>query len=337
MKKIFVSLLTVATLVGCSDNNENLIIDDNQPVPIELGANTNSGTVMMSRAVINKDTPIEGIGIAGWEAKQGKVDYTAKTTWHTHITTTASPTGANVEWEFDQATYSSEPTDYTYMKAWYPCGPYESGGKPTLADDNKVHFDFTHQNTKYQKGEMDVLMADVVYGNKTDKGKTKTLNFQHMTAQLVFNVIKGEGLDAGTTIDKIVVKGISNDAPDENDVFYPSGFDLTKEFTDSGAILYEGVTEFEVPGITPKTQPITDKLTPAGRPIMIRPFESSTFLVDVVTNKTTYENSVVTLTGVSKMEAGTAYTIKLTFGQAGLTLNATVADWKTGSGEASFE
>ena len=70
---------------------------------------------------------------------------------------------------------------------------------------------------------------------------------------------------------------------------------------------------------------------------MIRPFESSTFLVDVVTNKTTYENSVVTLTGVSKMEAGTAYTIKLTFGQAGLTLNATVADWKTGSGEASFE
>lgn len=339
MKKIFISLLATAALVGCSDKDENLVIDDNQPVPIELGANTNSGTVMMSRAVIKEDDNITGIGIAGWVAKQGQVKYGDPTSWHTHISTQASPTGADVKWEFEQATYSSEPTDYTYMKAWYPCGPYEDGGRPSLANDNKVHFDFTNHDEKYKKGEIDVLMAPVVYGTKTDKGVKKKLEFQHMTAQLTFLVAKGEGLDAGTTIDKIVVKGISDDAPDENDVFYPSGFDLTKEFSDPGAILYEGVTEFEVPGITAGSQQITDiNGSQAGNAIMIRPFESKTFIVDVKTNKTTYTNSVVTLTDTDKMVAGTAYAIKLTFGQAGLTLNASVANWKTtGSGEASFE
>ena len=75
---------------------------------------------------------------------------------------------------------------------------------------------------------------------------------------------------------------------------------------------------------------------PVGDAVMIKPIASKTFTVDITTNNASYANKTVTVT-TDQVLAGYAYEITLTFGQAGVELTATVADWKTASGSAEIQ
>lgn len=307
MKKNFISLLAIAVLAGCSGNEENAAIDDGRLVPIELNAGVNA----LSRAVIASGSEITNIGIAGWEAEEGKVNYAQTYTWHTHLTTTASTTAHNVTWK-DQQYYNADENMYTYMKAWYPCGDF----KTSLIVDNKVKFS--------NDGTVDVMMADVVYGSKTDKA-SGSLQFKHMTSQIKFNVKKGTGLAEGVQIKKIIIKKAQ----------LPTGFDISKAYSDADAISYADKADLQIPSIN-SNQVIGDEAQ-AGDPVMIRPTGGNTFTIDVETSETTYENCAVTLSGDAVMSAGYVYTITLTFGHAGLELTATVEDWKPATGSAELQ
>lgn len=307
MKKNFISLLAIAVLAGCSGNEENAAIDDGRLVPIELNAGVNA----LSRAVIASGSEITNIGIAGWEAEEGKVNYAQTYTWHTHLTTTASTTAHNVTWK-EQQYYNADENMYTYMKAWYPCGDFNT----SPIKDNKVTFS--------NDGTVDVMMANIVYGSKIHKA-SGSLQFQHMTSQIKFNVKKGTGLTEGTKIEGIVIK----------DAQYPIGFDISRDYSEPNAITYSGTADLPVPHIN-SNQVIGDEAQ-AGDPVMIRPTGGNTFTIDVETSETTYENCAVTLTGGVKMEKGYVYTITLTFGHAGLELTATVDEWIPATGSAELQ
>lgn len=305
MKKIFISLLATAALVGCSDKDENLVIDDNRPVPIELGAGVN----ILSRAVIDNGSKIENIGIAGWEASENKNDFTDAPTWHTHliIESANSTTAQAVTW-VEQQYYSYEANTYTHMKAWYPCGEKLENNKVTIEND----------------GTVDVLMADIIKGSKSNK-VSPPLQFKHMTSQIKFKVQAGKGLDEGTKIQKIVIKNAQ----------LPKGFDISKAFSDADAITYSDESDLVIPNVT--EQEITSTVTDAGSPVMIRPTNATSFLVDVTTTGTTYKNCEVTLDNSATLKAGFACTVTLTFTQAELQLTATVDQWETGTGGATME
>lgn len=307
MKKIFISLLATAALAGCSGNEENLAIDDGRPVPIELNAGVNT----LSRAVISSGSEISNIGIAGWEAKENAADYTAEYTWHTHLSTTASTTAHNVTWDTQQY-YNASEDIYTYMKAWHPCGDFKTS--PIV--NNKVTFT--------NNGTVDVMMANVVKGNKAHK-VDGPLVFKHKTSQIKFNVKKGTGLTEGTKIQKIVIKNAQ----------LPTGFDISKDYTNPDAITYAEAADLQIPNLN-SNQVIGDEAS-AGDPVMIRPTGTNDFLIDVTTSGATYTDCKVTLTGGAQMSEGYAYTITLTFGQAGLELTAIVDEWKSATGGAELQ
>ncbi len=315
MKKIYVSITAMAVLCGCSDKDENIISDDSLK-PIELNAAVSLSTESNLTAANN----LTDVGIAGWEAEKSEdaVDYTQDPAWHAHIQFVPSTDPYNVTFMYDQQPYYNPDSKiYTHMKAWYPCGEYTS--TPNKISDHKVTF--TNNGTR------DVMMAPIVIGSKTEKC-TDPLAFKHVTSQVIFNVKSGEGLAVGTTIRNITIKGAQ----------YPKGFDLSKSFTDGDAITYSTAEDLKVPNIH-ENQEISSTPVQAGDPLMIRPFPSKTFTVDIVTNKATYENQTVTLdTGTSnRMEAGYIYNITLTFGQAGLELKATVEAWKQATGGAEIQ
>lgn len=306
MKRTFTLLLGLSVLAGCSKeetrNNENGIL-----VPIELGAGVN----VMSRAVITAGSDVTDAGIAGWEVeKDGTADYSAAATWNTNISTKANSTTAQaVTWR-EQKYYSPADGTTTYMKAWYPGGSFDASTKTV-----------TFTNTD---GSVDVLLAPVVSGSKINK-VASPLAFEHMTSQIKFLVKKGSGLKEGTTIESITIK----------DAQLPMGFDLTKAIDAEGAVTYAEAQDLTV-SCNDKEITNTNAGDPVGDAVMIKPIAAKTFKIDIVTNNATYSDKTVTVT-TDAVQAGYAYDITLTFGQAGVELTATVAEWKTASGSAEIQ
>ena len=99
---------------------------------------------------------------------------------------------------------------------------------------------------------------------------------------------------------------------------------------------YSTAADLTVPGITADAVTIAETEAPAGNPVMIKPISGNTFSIDVETNNATYTGKAVTVTGTN-VEAGTAYDVTLTFGQGGITLKATVTDWKKETGSAEIK
>lgn len=299
--------LGLSVLAGCSKeyagNNDNEAL-----VPIELGAGVN----VISRAVISSGSEVKA-GIAGWEAASAPT-YADAPSWGGSgdlevITTTANETAQSVSWTAQR--YYAPDGKTTYMKAWSPAGTFSTGNTVSFANTD---------------GSVDVLLAPVVSGSKTSKVSTP-LAFRHMTSQIKFSVKKGEGLAEGTKIESITIK----------DAQLPTGFDLKKGIDEDGAVTYAAAADLTVPNIDgSKEISNTTAGDPVGDAVMIKPIASKTFTVDITTNNASYTNKTVTVT-TDQVLAGYAYEITLTFGQAGIELTATVADWKTASGSAEIQ
>ncbi len=299
--------LGLSVLAGCSKeyagNNDNGAL-----VPIELGAGVN----VISRAVISSGSEVKA-GIAGWEAASAPT-YAETPSWGGNndsevITTKANETAQSVSWTSQR--YYAPDGKTTYMKAWSPAGTFSTG--------NTVSFTNTD-------GSVDVLLAPVVSGSKTGK-VSDPLAFRHMTSQIKFSVKKGEGLTEGTKITSITIKNAQ----------LPTGFDLKKGIDDDGAVTYAAAADLTVPKID-GSQEISNAAAgdPVGDAVMVKPIASKTFTVDITTNNASYANKTVTVS-TDQVLAGYAYEITLTFGQAGIELTATVADWKTASGSAEIQ
>lgn len=308
--RILLSFLAAGVLLSGCSKNESGDPSDGGRVPIRLG----SGVATVSKAPVTgpviSGTRFEA-GIAGWENTATET-YAAAPLWNTTIQTTANATeGQAVTWTAQQY-YNADEGTATYMKAWYPAG--------TLSGTT-----VTFSNTD---GDVDALLAPVVSGTKLTKDDPdKVLAFAHRTAQINFKVQKGAGLADNTTLRSIKIK----------DAQLPTGFDLTKEITATDAVIYGEAADLPVPL---KTNDLVIGTTAEGddasNPVMIKPISGNTFSIDVETNNATYTGQTVTVTGTN-VEAGTAYDVTLTVGQSGISLKATVTDWKKETGSANIK
>ena len=310
--QILLSLLTAGVLLaGCSksenEGGEGPVHGDGQPVAIRLSSGIGDASKAGTKAPVTADASAT-VQIEGWESSSGAADYTAATSdWQSTAAVTVSGTAAAITLSPVQY-YNADENIKTYIKGWYP---------QVASADGEVTFTSTD-------GTVDVLYATEVSGDKNTE-VDQPLVFKHKSAQLVFKVKKGEGLAAGTKIKSIKVKNTA----------IPTSLTLS-----TNTVNYTDKSELEVPNVT--VAEIGETAAVAGDPLMVKPVDDNTTVTlyiettadDGSTVAATYDDVALT-TSDGKLTEGSAYTVTLTFKQAGISLEANITPWTEATGEGT--
>lgn len=306
MKQLLFSLLALTALAGCSKSETTPDIDNNAPVAIQLKSGIG---VTATRATVTDGAIGSGDNVSAqiefWESDQADATYTAASTWQSAATVTDA-TNATAITLNPLVYYNADNTVKSFVKGWYPKIASSNG---TVTIPNTV-------------GTVDVLLSNAVSGSKSS-AISDALVFDHQTAQLVFKVVAGAGLLAGTKISEIKVKGAE----------VPTGITLGSP----DVVNYTALSPLTVPGLTASEIP-TGTAAVAGKPVMIKPVADNTTLkLDIKTVKSdgtdaaTYTDVTFT-TDESKLDQGKAYTITLTFKQNGIEPTAKITPWVAAAG-----
>lgn len=309
MKTLHLSLLLLlcgAGVCSCSkDSAEGSLGASNDGDLVEIRLNSKGLTAFGTKAGGSYTGRI-----VGWEGATAPSSYafTSKK-WET-TATMAEPGNGNATISLGTLQYyNADAGINTYMKGCIPEG--------TLNNMTGV---VTFTNTD---GSTDILYsATAASGNKTTSTSTPpTLTFDHVCAQLKFTVQAGTGLASGTKVTEIKVNGVT----------LPTSLDIA-----TGTVSGSNSSNVSVPQAT--DQEIPASATSFGNPLMVVPTADLTGIsLTVTTNNATYSN--VTIQGITdnKFVAGNSYTIALTFGQAGLSLNGAISAWTGQTGNVSLE
>lgn len=291
MKKVFLSMLALAALSACSNDDNNV---NDGPVPIRLGSGIDMEVVSKAPIDPAKNTQFTA-SIVGWEAEQEPTSFTGESKeWQTTITTTASVDAKDVPTWGTTQFYNQDEDINTYMIAWHPEG--------TLTGTN---VSFENDGTK------DAMVAEVVSGNK-ETTTDPVLDFKHLSAQIVFKV-KTENED-------VVVSDLQSITI--NNVNVVTGINLADySATSTQKNVSVSISENLVINST--------EAVVAGDGVMITP-DRKNITITVVADNVTYENQAVTLSSAN-IEAGKSYIITLTFKRQGITVDAKVQAWQPGN------
>ena len=306
--QVFLSLLAAGVLLaGCSksenEGGEGPVHGDGQLVSIRLSSGIGDAAKAGSKAPVTAEAPAT-VQIEGWENTEAEA-YAGASTWQSTAAVTVSETAAAITLSPVQY-YNADENIKTYIKGWYP---------QVASADGEVTFTNTD-------GTVDVLYATEVSGDKNTE-VDQPLVFNHKSAQLVFKVVKGEGLAAGTKIKTIKVKNTA----------IPTSLTLS-----SNTVNYTDMAELEVPNVT--VAEIGETAAVAGDPLMVKPVDDNTTVTlyiettadDGSTVAATYDDVALT-TSDGKLTEGSAYTVTLTFKQAGISLEANITPWTEATGE----
>lgn len=302
MKSCFFSAVAIALLASCSGSEVDEVIDNGQPVAINLSAGVQTATAV-SRAPITSGSKFTAT-VLGWEtADATPPTYTSEAKWNsTAEEITASSTAADITLTPPQ--YYQSNGFKTYMKAISPVGTATTST-----------YTFTAPLTD---GSVDVLVADAVSGDKVTS--VGALAFKHALTQFNFEVKKGEGLGDDVTVTSIQLNGVQ----------LPTGVDLSNNSLKLGAAT-------NISALTGGTTVIGASAAPAGgNPVMVAPIAAANLTLDIVTSAGTFDGVKVTTTGGDFM-AGTSYTITLTFQKKKIDTTASVAEWVVGTGSGTVE
>lgn len=297
-KTLFLLMLAVSILAACSKsyNEENKgPIPSGKPVAIRLSSDIRVATGAGTKAAVTSGAAT--VQIEGWESSS-TADYSQASTWQSTASVEVSGTAKNITLSPVQY-YNADKNTKTYIKGWYPA----------VASANGT---VTFSNTD---GTVDVLYAEEISGDNNNE-VNQPLVFDHKSAQLIFKVVKGEGLAAGTKIKTIKVKNTA----------VPTSLTLS-----SNTVNYTDKTELEVPNIT--VAEIGETAAIAGDPLMVRPeanLSSIKLYIETVKENgataATYDDVALT-TSDGKLAEGAAYTVTLTFKQKSISSEASITPW----------
>lgn len=301
MKSCFFSAVAIALLASCSGSEVDEVIDNGQPVAINLSAGVQTATAV-SRAPITSGSKFTAT-VLGWETADATPPaYTSEAKWNsTTEEITASSTAGEITLTPPQ--YYQSNGFKTYMKAISPVGT-ATGGTYTFA------------TVLATDGSVDVLVADAVAGDKNTVASA--LAFKHALTQFNFKVKKGDGLGDNATITSINLNGVK----------LPTGVDLS-----TNALALGSATT--IPALTGGNIVIGNEAASAGAPVMVAPIATADLSLDIVTSDGTFAGVKVTTIG-NNFKAGTSYTITLTFKKK-IEALASVEEWETGEGEGTVE
>lgn len=313
MKTFIFSALALGMMASCANTDVEGVVDNGEPVAIQLSAGVEATTVL-TRAAIEQDAKFKAT-VLGWEGND-ITDFGVNPAWTAvssdinvskNVTSNITLTDAV---DASKAEYYKADGTKTYMKAFYV-----NGETPTAESPNAWIYDLTKQD-----GSLDILMADAINGDKNNPAGS--FEFKHPLTKLIFQVKAGDGLADNVTLTSIKVKGMS----------VPEKINLGTskvEFGASPVDLSIGVTAGTAIPSSTKAAAIV------GNPIMVKPISGS-FEINVETSVKTYPNVTVTLKAVTDHVdgAGVAYVITLTIKDQ-ISTSASVADWAGGEGEGT--
>lgn len=332
--QILLSLLAAGVLLaGCSKSeNEGgggSVPGDGQPVAIRLSSGIGNVSKAASKAPVTADAPAT-VQIEGWENTEAE-PYAGASAWQsTASVKVLTPEEIEADGTVNDITlspvqyYNADENIKTYIKGWYPAAASVNGVVTFSAEENP------DKGYVYAgDGTDDVLLAGEVSGSKKEEEQiSEALVFDHVTAQLVFKVKKGTGLADGTKIKTIKLKGGK----------IPCGIDLS-----SGTVTFAAPTEDDGKLNTKaKVAEITETATQAGVALMVEEttdndaltlFIETTMDDDGATVAATYDNVKIKPTTGTGFKKGTAYSIEMTFKQAGISLEANITPWTEATGE----
>lgn len=273
-----------------------------QPVAIRLSAGIDAAEAESKASVTTSAT----VRIEGWEGTAAPNYATTASKWNSTSSVSVNSTAAAITLSPAQY-YNADGSIKTYIKGWYPAIASNSGT-------------VTFNNTN---GTMDVLYATEVSGSKSSV-VSSPLVFKHKSAQLVFKVKRDASLAEGTKIKTIKVLNTA----------IPTSLTLS-----TNTVNYTSKTELAVPNVTVAEIGTTEAL--AGQPLMVRPEANlnsvklyvETVKADGTTAAATYNNVALT-TSDNKLTEGSAYTVTLTFKQAGISLKGNITPWTAATGSA---
>ena len=310
-------------LAGCSKSEngrgEGPVYGDGQPVAIRLSSGIGDAAKAGSKAPVTAEAPAT-VQIEGWENTEAEA-YAGASTWQSTAAVTVSETAAAITLSPVQY-YNADENIKTYIKGWYPAAK-SANGKVTFsaAEDAEKGYVYAGDGTD------DVLLSNEVSGGKKEAEQiSEPLVFDHVTTQLVFKVKKDESLAAGTKIKTIKLKGGK----------IPSEINLS-----SGTVTFIAPTEDDGKLDTKaEVAEITTEAKQAGVALMVEETADNDALtlfiettIDGTTVAATYDNVKIKPRTGTGFKKGTAYSIEMTFKQAGISLEANITPWTEAEGE----
>lgn len=330
--QILLSLLAAGVLLaGCSksENEEGGRggTGDGQPVAIRLSSGIGDAAKAGSKAPVTAEAPAT-VQIEGWENTEAET-YAGASTWQsTASVKVLTPEEIEADETANDITlspvqfYNADENIKTYIKGWYPAAK-SANGKVTFsaAEDAEKGYVYAGDGTD------DVLLSNEVSGGKKEAEQiSEALVFDHVTTQLVFKVKKDESLKEGTQIKTIKLKGGK----------IPSEIDLS-----SGTVTFTAPTEDDGKLDTKaEVAEITTEAKQAGVALMVEETADNDALtlfiettIDGTTVAATYDNVKIKPSTGTGFKKGTAYSIEMTFKQAGISLKANITPWTAAEGE----
>lgn len=313
MKKIILSVLTLAALASCSKEENTGIDTGDDRVAIAPSANIESNVI--SRAAVDGTTFAEGTDVFRLSAFESATEPTDNWT----------ATGAEA-FENMQVNCAANGTLSLAMPKYYP---------PTGANEKLWFYAYAPSATYTNgngtaaptvgytiTGQEDIMIGKVSNTNgfsgvaKGETQKHPAFQFSHLLKKITFKVEAGDTFDASsnTTVSQIVVKNVKTSAK----------LDVV-----AGTLTFSGDADQSLTLSGGGTSITTEGASVPGC-LMFEP--GTSFTVSVTAGGVTYADATVTLSGTDAGEAGVNHEVTLTFHRSQIVPTATIVDWTVGDG-----
>lgn len=313
MKKIFISVLTLAALAGCSKEENGLPASSNEESRAVIAPSANIENNVISRAAVEGTVFLQGSDVfrlSAFEAVEEPTDNWTATGAEAfedmQVNCVADGTLSLATPKYYPPTGASEKL---WFYAYAPSGTYTNGNGAT-----KPFVSYTIT------GQEDIMTGKVTNPNGfggVANGETQThpaFEFSHLLKKITFKVKAGDTFDAesNTTVSQIVVKDVKTSATldvVEGTLVFSGNADQSLTLSGSNTVITTAGAS--VPGC-----------------LMFEP--GATFTVSVTAGGVTYADATVTLSGTNAGKAGVSHEVTLTFHRSGIVPTATIVDWTPG-------
>ena len=316
MKKIFISVLALAALASCS-NEDNMMMDNDNNSRVAIVPNANIENNVISRAAVEGKTFSKGDDVFRLCAFLASGDAEPQD-WTATFGTEAfedMPVNCSDDGNLSLNTSKYYPASGSGNKLWfYAYAPYHVGNYRSASTGPTVTYTIT--------GQEDIMTGQVKGQNgfagaaKNEQQLHPALEFKHLLKKITFKVKAGDTFDASsnTKVAEIVVKNVRTNAI----------LNVTK-----GTLTFEGEATNNL-RLTGLDAAITKDGTVVNGCLM---FEAGTeFIVSETAGGVAYADATVNLSGTNAGQAGVSHEVTLTFNRSGIIPTATIVDWVQGDG-----
>lgn len=299
------SLLAIAAMTSCTTTSEDEI-DPNAPVEIKLQASIDNTPIIIGRSAGAVDGLTKQIDDVALVHVDGETPNWSAITNDKVLTTTIATDGVIT---LPSKLYFPADGSNENFIGYHP----KSAG--TLANETIT---FT---TTGKEGQIDIMYAAVISGNKTIENGCIKPTFSHKLSQLKFQFEKDASYTANATVKELKINGTKlplSMGLSTGEISYATSTSSILVFSDKSYALAEST-----------------KGSPANEVIMVEPNATAItadIIITIASKDITLTNIPITLTTVE----GNAHLITLTFKQKEISGEAKVNPWtqgNTGSGD----